>query len=102
MKIAAIIVASLNTLPLGVWFYIAIPLFQIVRKDVEFGDSAMSHFCGYGFLWGALLYPVILIFNHVFFLRNYLRQAYRAALTNQLITLAYLFLVLIYALIAHA
>lgn len=100
MKIASILLAILNTLPLGIYVFVVVPLIQILEKGIESGGSPVSQFCGYGFLWGSLLFPLFLVLNHVFFVKNYTRAAFRPALFNQLYTLAYLGLIGIYAIIA--
>ncbi len=99
MKTFVTVLAAFNTLPLAIWVFTALPLYNLIGKTIS-DESALSQFCGYGFIWGALLYPLILIFNHLLFIRNYRSAFYRRALQNQITTSAYLLLVLIYGLIS--
>ena len=99
MKTAALILAVFNTLPLAVWVFIALPLAKLAASGLR-GETPMSQFFGYGFVWGSLLFPILLILNHAFFIKNYRIGAYRPALLNQAYTLIYLVLILVYGILA--
>ncbi|MDQ8186988.1 hypothetical protein [Pelagicoccus sp. SDUM812002] len=99
MKTFVTLLAAFNTLPLALWVFTAAPLYNLVGRPIS-DESALSQFCGYGFIWGALLYPIILVFNHTLFIRNYRKAFYRRALQFQLITTIYLVLVFSYGHVA--
>ncbi|MDQ8200955.1 hypothetical protein QEH56_22500 [Pelagicoccus enzymogenes] len=98
MKTFVTILAAFNTLPLGLWVFTVLPLVQIARQGIT-APTPLAQFCGYGFIWGALLYPAFLLFNHYCFIQNYRREAYRPALYNQIYTTVYLLFLLTYGLI---
>lgn len=100
MKFSSILLAILNTLPLGLYPFVVIPLSKIAFSGDTVGETQLSHFFGYGFIWGSLLFPVILIFDHTLFVRNYCASQYKRALLNQTITFLYLFLIFVYGFVA--
>lgn len=100
MKLAAVLLAILNTLPLSVYPFVVLPLAEIAFSGDQIGETALSHYFGYGFIWGALLYPLLLIFNHVAFIRNRMYHAHGRALFNQLTTFVYVSLIIIYGFLA--
>lgn len=89
MKIAALILTFINTLPFFVYPFAILPPSQVLRYG---GGESLSTFLVYGTAWGTLLYPLILAYNHLGTFRAIKSENLKQALVNQLLTSVYLLL----------
>ncbi len=89
MKIAALILTFLNTLPFFAYPFAVLPASQTLRYG---GGESLSTFLVYGAAWGTLLYPLILAYNHFGTYRAIKGENVKQALINQLVTSFYLLL----------
>ena len=102
MKTPTIVLAAVNTLPLVIYLFIAIPLVQMLGASAPVYDSLILRFFFYGFVYAALAYPLVLIFNHTNAFLNYRKHLYKVALCNEVAMSAYLLLLVVYGAVAFA
>ena len=97
MKTATIILATLNSAPLVPYPFVALPLISILRLGGSAaGEGITKQLIALGFIWGTLLFPVVLIFNHWNSFRKYRVGLFRDAMTHQLVSSFYILLLAIY------
>ncbi len=100
MKTTTIILSIINSLPLFLYVFVALPLTHIIKNGASFGEEGIIQFFGYGFAWAGIAYPLVLAFNHFNSIKNYRKNLHKAALMNQISMSVYLILLAVYGVVA--
>ena len=102
MKSPTIVLAAVNTLPLVIYVFIAVPLAQMLGANALVGESLATKFFFYGFVYAALAYPLVLLFNHASAFLNYRKHLFKVALINEVVMSSYLVALLFYGVAAYS